>query len=193
MPNNATKSIDDFKLTRYTCYLIVQNASSRSKVVALGKTYFAIQTRKQEITEDEYNQLSEDEKRIYNRKIVKDKNKILYGVAKVAGVRNYGKFTNYGYMGLYNGENATDIRRRKGLKQKDDILDFMGGEKLGANVFRITQTEAKLKKDNVKNEDLANLTHYNVGKSVRKAIEDIGGTMPEKLPTPNRSIKQIGK
>ncbi len=193
MPNNATKSIDDFKLTRYTCYLIVQNASSRSKVVALGKTYFAIQTRKQEITEDEYNQLSEDEKRIYNRKIVKDKNKILYGVAKVAGVRNYGKFTNYGYMGLYNGENATDIRRRKGLKQKDDILDFMGGEELGANVFRITQTEAKLKKDNVKNEDLANLTHYNVGKSVRKAIEDIGGTMPEKLPTPNRSIKQIGK
>lgn len=191
--NNAEIVVEEYRLSRYACYLIVQNADPRKKVVSLGQTYFAVQTRKQEITEDEYEHLSEDEKRLYNRKIVKDKNRILYGVAKEVGVKNYGKFTNYGYMGLYNGEKSSDIRRRKNLKQKDDILDFMGGEELGANIFRITQTEAKLKKDNVKNEDDANITHYNVGSGVRKAIKEIGGTMPEKLPTPKNSIKQIEK
>ena len=187
------QNVVDFNLSRYACYLIVQNADPRKKVISLGQTYFAIQTRKQEITEEEYKELSEEEKRLYNRKIVKDKNKILYGVAKDAGVKNFGKFTNYGYKGLYDGETASDIRKRKNLNQKDDILDFMGGEELGANIFRITQTEAKLKKDQVCNEDDANITHYNVGKSVRKAIGEIGGTMPEKLPTPHNSIKQIEK
>ena len=195
MPKGATKEVIDYKLSRYACYLIVQNASPvRHKSVALGQTYFAFQTRKMEITQEEYFKLSEDEKRLYTRINIKNKNKYLFDTAKNAGVTNYGKFNDYGYKGLYNGETAKQIAKRKGIdSEKEDILDYMGSEELGANLFRITQTEAKLKKDNIDNEKDACQTHYNVGKTVRKAIEELGGTMPEKLPTPKKSIKELEK
>ena len=189
----AKRKVVDFKLSRYACYLIVQNANPRKKSVALGQTYFAIQTRKQEITELEYSKLSEDEKRLYTRILVNNKNKYLFKTAREAGVENFGKFNNYGYKGLYNGETAKQIAKRKNIKENEDILDYMGSEELGANLFRITQTEAKLKKDNIDNEDDACLTHYNVGKTVRKAIEELGGNMPETLPTPEKSIKELEK
>ena len=140
----SSKAIIDYKLSRYACYLIVQNANPKYKNVALGQTYFAVQTRKMELTEEEYNKLGEDEKRLYRRKQTKDGNKILYRVAKEKGVKNFDKFTNAGYKGLYNGETANDIARRKGLRYREDILDNMGSVELGANVFRITQTEALL-------------------------------------------------
>ena len=181
----------DYHLSRYACYLIVQNANPRKKSVALGQTYFAIQTRKQEITELEYSKLSEDEKRLYTRILVNNKNKYLFKTAKESGVENFGKFNNFGYKGLYNGETAKQIAKRKNIKENEDILDYMGSEELGANLFRITQTEAKLKKDNVDNEEDACITHYNVGKTVRKAIEELGGNMPETLPTPEKSIKEL--
>ena len=193
MPKNAEKIIDDFKLTRYACYLIAQNADPRKKTVALAQTYFAIQTRKQELTEDEYKQLPEDEKRLYNRKIISDRNKYLFDTAKASGVKNYAKFNNAGYMGLYNGETAEDIRIRKGLSEKEHILDHMGSAELGANIFRITQTDEILKTNKVGSESEACNTHNKVGKAVRKAIEELGGTMPEDLPTPQKSIKQIEK
>lgn len=181
----------DYKLSRYACYLIVQNANPKKKSVALGQTYFALQTRKQEITELEYSKLSEDEKRLYTRIMVNNKNKYLFQTASEAGVENFGKFNNYGYKGLYNGETANQIAKRKNLKKDEDILDYMGNEELGANLFRITQTEAKLKKDQIDNEDDACITHYNVGKTVRKAIEELGENMPETLPTPKKSIQEL--
>jgi DNA-damage-inducible protein D len=187
------QNVIDYHLSRYACYLIVQNANPRKKSVALGQTYFAIQTRKQEINELEYSKLTEDEKRLYTRILVNNKNKYLFKTARESGVENFGKFNNYGYKGLYNGETAKQIAKRKNINDKEDILDYMGSEELGANLFRITQTEAKLKKDNIDNEDDACLTHYNVGKTVRKAIEQLGGNMPEELPTPKKSIKEIEK
>ena len=141
MPKNAEKTIEDMKLTRYACYLIAQNGDSRKKAIALAQTYFAVQTRKQEITRQEYENLSEDEKRLYTRQNVKDKNKYLFDTAKLAGVKNYGKFNNYGYRGLYNGETARDIANRKGIPEKEDILDYMSSTELAANLFRITQTD----------------------------------------------------
>ena len=141
----------------------------------------------------EYEQLSEDEKRLYTRKNVKDKNKYLFDTAKLAGVKNYGKFNNYGYRGLYNGETAKDIANRKGISEKEDILDYMSSTELAANLFRITQTDEVLKNKNINNEDDACKTHHNVGQAVRQTIKRIGGTMPEDLPTPSKSAKQIEK
>ncbi len=186
--------IEDYKLSRYACYLVVQNADPRKKAVALGQTYFAIQTRKMEITEEEYTKLSEDERRLYNRMSASNKNKTLFYQAKKSGVENFGKFNNFGYQGLYNGETAKQIANRKGIDyDKEDILDWMGSAELAANIFRITQTEEKLKNDHVSTETDACSTHYVVGKTVREAIEKLGGTMPEKLPTPDKSIKELEK
>lgn len=185
--------VDDFKLSRYACYLIVQNGDSKKKPVALGQTYFAIQTRKMELTEEEYSKLSEDEKRLYRRKQTKDGNKLLYKVALSKGVKNFDKFTNAGYKGLYNGETADDIAKRKGIRYREEILDYMGSAELGANLFRITQTEEILKRQQEQSEKLASDTHYIVGKVIRNTIKELGNTMPEDLPIPEKSIKELEK
>ena len=185
--------IKDYKLSRYICYLIVQNADPNKEVVALGQTYFAIQTRKQEITEQEYESLSDDEKRFYQRKLTKQGNYTLQKVASSAGVKNMAEFHNAGYRGLYNGETADDIFKRKKLRYREDILDNMNEDELVANLFRINQTKQRLIRDNVKGENNAKAVHYEVGKKVRKAIQDIGGMMPEKMPTPKKSLKELEK
>ena len=169
--------IKDYKLSRYICYLIVQNANPSKEVVALGQTYFAIQTRKQEISEQEYDALSADEKRFYQRNLIRQGNYTLQKVASSAGVKNMAEFHNAGYRGLYNGETADDIFKRKKLRYREDILDNMTEDELVANLFRINQTKQKLLRDNIQCEKEAKDVHYEVGKKVRCAIADIGGMM----------------
>ncbi len=189
----ASKPIIDYKLTRYACYLIVQNGDPRKEVIALGQTYFAIQTRRQEVA-DYFNQLDEDNKRLVIRGDIKQWNQMLAEAAHNAGVisnEEYATFQNAGYMGLYGGLRVEDIHTKKGLKKSEKILDFMGSTEMIANLFRISQTEEKLKKDNASTSDEANDIHFIVGKEVRGTIERVGGTMPEDLPLPAKSISAV--
>ncbi|SDT64888.1 DNA-damage-inducible protein D [Mucilaginibacter mallensis] len=192
--SGAKRDIGDLHLSRYACYLIIQNADPSKEVVALGQTYFAIQTRKQEIMEQSFEQLrSEEEKRLYLRKEMAEHNKHLADAAKDAGVIQpweYAVFQNHGYMGLYNGLGAKEIHAKKSLKKNQNILDHMGSTELAANLFRATQTEEKLKREKIKGKANANKAHYEVGKKVRQTIKELGGTMPEELPAEN-SIKKL--
>lgn len=191
--SGAGREIEDLELSRYACYLIVMNGDADKKIIALGQSYFAVKTRQQELIEN-FDALDEDKKRLAIRAEMKIHNKSLAEAAKQAGITepiDYAIFQNKGYQGLYGGLSQKDIHARKGLKKSQDILDYMGSTELAANLFRATQTDEKLRKEKIVGKDAANQTHYEVGKKVRETIKDLGGTMPEDLPTPNKSIKQI--
>lgn len=193
LAKGAQRKVIDYKLTRYACYLIVMNGDPRKEVIALGQTYFAVKTREQELREL-YDVLSEDEKRLFIRSDVKQKNMLLVEAAHRAGIQTqyeYATFQDAGYRGLYGGMTAQDIAEHKGLTDGEEILDYMGSEELAANWFRITQTEAKMRRENTDTPEKANAAHYQVGTIVREAIQKAGGTMPEELPTPEKSIKEL--
>jgi DNA-damage-inducible protein D len=193
LAKKAERDIQDYRLSRYACYLIVMNGDPRKEVIAIGQTYFAVKTRQQELI-DHYDQLSEDQKRLAIRNEMIAHNKSLAEAAQAAGVetdRDYAIFQNKGYQGLYGGLGAKDIQARKKLGKNQKILDHMGSTELAANLFRATQTDEKLRRENIKGKEAANQTHFLVGKKVRQTIKELGGTMPEDLPTPQKSIKQI--
>jgi DNA-damage-inducible protein D len=195
MPKTASKEIDDYELSRYACYLIVQNGDPRKEVIAVGQTYFAVKTRQQELI-DNYDHLSEEQKRLAIRREMAEHNKSLADAAQQAGVetpKDFAIFQNKGYQGLYGGLGVQQIHARKGLKKGQQILDHMGSTELAANLFRATQTDEKLRREQVKGKEAANRTHFEVGRKVRQTINELGGTMPENLPTPNKSIKQLEK
>ena len=193
--SGAQRKVEEVRLSRYACYLIVQNGDPSKPVIANGQTYFALQTRRQELQDNaKFPQLSEDEKRLAIRNELTEHNKYLAAAAKDAGVEtplDYAIFQDHGYKGLYGGLGAKDIHARKGLKKSQKILDHMGSTELAANLFRATQAEEKLRRDQVQGKRQANQTHFEVGQKVRQTIQELGGTMPEALPTPEQSIKQV--
>jgi DNA-damage-inducible protein D len=195
--SGSKREVNDYELSRYACYLIVQNADPSKPVIANGQTYFAMQTRRQELADDEaFKQLSESQKRVFLRNELREHNKQLVATAQDAGVESnldFAIFQNHGYMGLYGGLDAKAIHKKKELKKSEKILDHMGSTELAANLFRATQTEEKLRREDIKGKEKANQTHFEVGKKVRKTIEEIGGTLPENLPTPDNSIKKLEK